>query len=215
MSGLVKVQLKGENGTTVTAKFNPNQLSLSRSVNWNPQAGNEQQSKAVQHTHSEPRNLGFELLFDAFESGPGGSVAGQIDGLMSFTKMHDESHAPPIVDFIWGQFLPEGSVFRGVFQSVSVTYTMFQPSGAPCRAKANCTMIEYIPMEQQQKGTPTQSPDHAKLRVVRRGDTLQSIAASEYDDASEWRRIADVNSIDNPLDLAPGMSLLVPPILPK
>jgi nucleoid-associated protein YgaU len=48
---------------------------------------------------------------------------------------------------------------------------------------------------------------------VGRGDTLQSIAFKEYDDAGEWRRIAEANGIDDPLELAPGKRLLIPPIL--
>ena len=42
---------------------------------------------------------------------------------------------------------------------------------------------------------------------------LHTIAATEYDDPSQWRRIADANGIENPLDLEPGQELLIPPIL--
>ena len=65
----------------------------------------------------------------------------------------------------------------------------------------------------QEVQEPKQSPDHAKLYTVRRGDTLQGIAMAEYDDPREWRRIADTNGITNPMSLPPGTKLLVPPIL--
>jgi len=58
-----------------------------------------------------------------------------------------------------------------------------------------------------------QSPDHAKVYTVQRGDTLQAIAYREYDNPSEWRRIAEANAVDDPLALEPGTRLLVPPIL--
>jgi nucleoid-associated protein YgaU len=39
------------------------------------------------------------------------------------------------------------------------------------------------------------------------------IAAREYEDPAEWRRIADANGIDDPLQLEPGRRLMIPPIL--
>src|SRR5262249_56354057 len=55
-----------------------------------------------------------------------------------------------------------------------------------------------------------QSSDTAKQCVVRRGDTLSSIAAAEYSDPSQWRPIAHHNGLEDPLDLRPGMVLLLP-----
>jgi nucleoid-associated protein YgaU len=47
-------------------------------------------------------------------------------------------------------------------------------------------------------------------RVVRRGDSLASIAAQVYDDPSAWRAIARANRIENPLAIAPGTKLTLP-----
>jgi len=80
--------------------------------------------------------------------------------------------------------------------------------GVPCRATMNITMVECEVADRKR-----QSPDHAKLRRLKRGETLHTIAATEYNDAAQWRRIADANSIENPLDLEPGQELLIPPIL--
>jgi nucleoid-associated protein YgaU len=58
-----------------------------------------------------------------------------------------------------------------------------------------------------------QSSDHTRTRVVRRGDTLSQIAAEEYNDPAEWRRIADANQdvLTSPSRLTPGMVLVLPP----
>ena len=45
------------------------------------------------------------------------------------------------------------------------------------------------------------------------GETLALIAHEEYDDAAEWRRIADANGILDPKDVKPGTVLTLPPIL--
>ena len=49
-----------------------------------------------------------------------------------------------------------------------------------------------------------------KSRQVRRGDTLQSLAAEEYGDPRQWRHIAVANGIVNPRDLRPGTVLTIP-----
>ena len=54
------------------------------------------------------------------------------------------------------------------------------------------------------------SSDVAKIWVVKRGQSLATIAAAEYGDSRAWRIIADANGIDNPLDLVPGSRLLLP-----
>jgi nucleoid-associated protein YgaU len=46
---------------------------------------------------------------------------------------------------------------------------------------------------------------------VSEGDRLDWIAYQEYNDAREWRRIAEANHITNPLALRPGMMLVIPP----
>ena len=90
---------------------------------------------------------------------------------------------------------------------------MFLNNGTPVRAKVNMTLKTGLPPDEQEAQHGKASPDHAKLYTVRRGDTLADIAYHEYDNAGEWRRIANLNHIDDPMSLKPGMKLLVPPIL--
>ncbi|MGW5119673.1 LysM peptidoglycan-binding domain-containing protein [Streptomyces noursei] len=54
------------------------------------------------------------------------------------------------------------------------------------------------------------SPSSRQLRVVVRGDSLQSIAARHTGRAADWRRIAELNGIDDPSKLRPGSTLLLP-----
>jgi nucleoid-associated protein YgaU len=48
------------------------------------------------------------------------------------------------------------------------------------------------------------------IHIVKDGDTLPSIAYSNYGDATVWRAIADANGIENPLHLRRGRSLSLP-----
>jgi nucleoid-associated protein YgaU len=204
--GLEKATLNPETGGAVKAMFNPKELSLSKSVPWEPQASTGADTPEQQFNVGQGRTLTFELFFDRFEEN--GSVAGDVAAVDKMTLIDGGLHRPPIVTFTWGSF-----TFKGVFKQIQVRYTMFLENGNPCRATVNCTMQEHESLETGGAGKPKNSPDHAKLRKVRRGETLHSIAATEYDDPGQWRRIADANGIDNPMDLEPGAELLVPPIL--
>ncbi|MCB1936785.1 MAG: LysM peptidoglycan-binding domain-containing protein [Nitrosomonas sp.] len=46
--------------------------------------------------------------------------------------------------------------------------------------------------------------------IVKDGDTLQGIAASQLNDASQWREIALANNIDNPRKIIAGVRLKIP-----
>lgn len=54
------------------------------------------------------------------------------------------------------------------------------------------------------------SPSSRQLCMVVRGDSLQSIAARHTGRATDWRRIAELNGIDDPSKLRPGSTLLLP-----
>jgi len=48
------------------------------------------------------------------------------------------------------------------------------------------------------------------VRKVVEGESLSKIAGELLGDPGAWRKIADLNNIDNPLKLEPGLSLLIP-----
>jgi len=203
-----KAQLIPETGGPISVMFNPSQLQYTKSVQWDPQKSNGNDTARQQWTSGNPAQLSFELFFDRYEENS--SIRGDIERILTLTVISGELHRPPMVDFVWGDF-----AFHGVFKQVQITYTMFLTSGQPCRAKVQCSMEEALDEASAGRSSPAQSPDHAKMRRLKRGETLHSIAATEYDDPNEWRRIADANGIDNPLDLTPGAELLIPPIITR
>ena len=89
------------------------------------------------------------------------------------------------------------NIFKGVIDSLNITYMLFSPDGTPLRAKLSLTLKEYRPVEIQLKDAPT-SPDVEKTWVARRGDTYCSISAAVYRDPAVWREIAEANGIKDP-----------------
>jgi nucleoid-associated protein YgaU len=86
---------------------------------------------------------------------------------------------------------------------------MFLADGIPVRATLSCGFVETV-TEADVLARELNSADVVKTRVVRRNDTLHSLAAAEYRDPRMWRHIATANGIVNPRDLKPGTVLTIP-----
>lgn len=194
-------------GQPISALFNPKEYTISKSVPWNPQAASGLDAPEVQFTTGQGATLNLELFFDTYEDGS--NVRQHTDKLHNLALIDETIHRPPRVLVSWNQLS-----FQGVIESINHRFTMFLEDGTPVRATCTLTLREAeSAVEQRQEDRGNQSPDHAKIHAVRRGETLQSIAAEEYEDPAEWRRIADANGIDDPFKLDPGRRLLIPPIL--
>ncbi len=187
-------------------RFNPTEYQLQKSNNFSeiPIPGLE--SPPIQFVRGSSEKLTVELLADTSDTLKDVRDV-YVNRLRALLKIRSESHAPPIVNFVWSK-----NEFRGVIDSLNVSYVLFSPEGIPLRAKLSLTLKEYRPVEIQLKDTPKTSPDLEKTWVVRRGDRLSAIAAAVYRDPAEWRAIAEANQIRDPRSLRPGLVLTLPRI---
>jgi hypothetical protein len=196
--------------------FNPEAVRVTKSVKPKEQNQAGQDAPDLQFTGGNSAKIEFgELLFDTFEDRQS-VYTKHVVKLEQLLHVSESLHRPVRVLFMWGQgFGAEaGRINTGLWlvTGLDVNYIMFLPNGVPCRARCKLTLTE-APDPTNPEGAVRGSPDTAHVHLVGRGDTLQSIAFKEYDDAGEWRRIAEANGIDDPLELAPGKRLLIPPIL--
>jgi len=187
-------------------RFNPTEYQLQKSNSFSeiPIPGLE--SPPIQFVRGNSEKLTVELLADTSDTLKDVREV-YVNKLRGLLKIQRESHAPPIVNFVWSK-----NEFRGVIDSLNVTYVLFSPEGTPLRAKLSLTLKEYRPVEIQLKDTPKTSPDLDKTWVVRRGDKYSSIAAAVYRDAGQWRAIAEANDVQDPRVLKPGTVLTLPRI---
>jgi nucleoid-associated protein YgaU len=102
--------------------------------------------------------------------------------------------------------------FFAVIEKLGRKVTMFYPDGNPARATLSVSFKEYRTLREQLLEPRRESADKSKRRVVVGRDQLWQIAAREYDDVNEWRRIAEANDLDDPRDIEPGDWLLLPPM---
>lgn len=209
---------------SVQCLFNPGEYTIAKSNHWEPRRNQSKNVPALEFTGGGGRTLTMELMFDTYEQPKGNdreqaksaSVSDYIQTLWKMTEIDTAlknaktgQGRPPVVTFQWGS---EWS-FQAVITSLSVRYTLFRRDGTPVRALANITFQEAQDPKKQKGTNPTSEslPGYAR-REVRPHDTLALIAYEEYGDPTQWRRIADENHLEDPLDLRPGQTLGIPPL---
>jgi hypothetical protein len=131
-------------GPTVTAQFNPGEITLDKSVPWKKATTATSDQPELTFTSAEGRTMSFELLFDGTASNTDVEKT-YVAKLTQLAKIMDPSPSAPEakkrpsrVRVSWGQ----GLVFDGVIASLDVSYTKFAPNGTPLKASAKVKIEE-------------------------------------------------------------------------
>jgi nucleoid-associated protein YgaU len=209
--------LDGEDkGKVIAVLFNPTEYSFERSNSYKATAVPGLSSPLLQFVNGESDQLSMELFLDDYTdpSGPTSLLQREQEPLASRLKdisklllVDGQLHAPPPVRFNWGPL-----EFFAVIEKLGRKVTMFHPDGAPARLTLSITFKEFRTLRQQLEEPRRESADKTKRRVVVGREALWLMAAREYDDASQWTRIASANDLDDPREIEPGDWLTVPPI---
>jgi nucleoid-associated protein YgaU len=196
---------KNEFNQHIEALFNPSEITIEQSVNWNDQPTAQRDVVNQQHTNADPATLSLELFFDTYEAGT--NVRDYTKQVFRLTTIetHGSQHRPPICKLSWGEVF-----FQGTLQSLTQRFTMFLASGIPVRATLHCSFKQYRDDPEEVRRLDKNSADVEKRHTVLRGQSLFGIAWTEFHDAKLWRPIADSNSIENPRKLMPGSVLRIP-----
>jgi nucleoid-associated protein YgaU len=195
--------LKGKRAEVI---FNPAEYSLEKANQFSSTVLPGLSNPIFSFVNGDADTLTMELFFDTYTNKGGADVRLETDKIARLLEIDPELHAPPPVRFVWGPL-----IFRAIIERLSQRFTMFKEDGVPVRATVNVTFKEYKTIEEQVNEKPNRSSDWTKRRVIAAADRLDLIAAIEYRDASQWRRIADANDIDNPRFLVPGREITLPP----
>jgi nucleoid-associated protein YgaU len=192
--------------------FNPNSYRISKTVNWSQEnASSMLDAPSLDFGGGSGRELTLNLFFDVTEEKEGSrDVRSLTNRFVELTRIERSSDQlrPPVCRISWGDAPPSKSdfPFTGVVTSLSQEFTLFDNKGKPVRARLDVTFKEFPDQEKARRET---DPEYT-TRVVKRGDTLSSIAAEMYGDPARWRSIADANNLDDPRRLSVGLVLHIP-----
>lgn len=202
----------------ISVQFNPEAYSISKSVNWGPPENSSGQGTNTERQVNAPtvefkgggsRQLTLELFFDVTEAVNGEDVRQETNKIVALTRIErDEAH-PRVCEVSWGE-APVGSDFPfiGVITSLTQNFTLFKGNGKPLRANLSVSFLEFLaPLVDKRQTDP-----ELTTRIIKRGDTLSSIAAQVYRNPKLWRIIAQANQLDDPrnLEMQIGRTLTIP-----
>ncbi|NES87139.1 MAG: LysM peptidoglycan-binding domain-containing protein, partial [Moorea sp. SIO2B7] len=158
--------------------------------------------------------LSLNLFFDtSLKSYPPENVQNYTKKIVSLTqpRIGQNKKRPPRCQLIWGTISGKDSIILAdcFLEKVTKKLTHFLEDGTPVRATLDCNFKEWKePKKQKKIANPIDDP----VRIVKRGETLSSIATEEFGDPGLWRIIADENNLINPRKLSPGTVLTIPPL---
>ncbi|MGV9385757.1 CIS tube protein [Nonomuraea sp. NPDC003707] len=213
-------------GTGHAVMYNPEELQLEQGNVFAEVGIPGLDAPPLQYVRGKARALTMELFFDTYETGE--DVREHTAPIVRLLDRDPRTQAPPVLLFSLGRVQ-----FRCVLTDAGQRFTMFLRDGTPVRSTMSVRLQEYVEVDVEIRqgvffGSPTVSAavnaaaagtvatenavlsGSATLHVTVAGDTLSGIAAAYLGDPGRWREIAGANRIDDPFDLPPGRSLVIP-----
>jgi hypothetical protein len=182
--------------------YNPEEYRLDQGNNFAEVAIPGLNTPPIQYVSGRARMLTMDLFFDTYETGA--DVRTYTDQIVQLLDTLPQTQAPPILLFAMGRFN-----FQCVLVDAGQRFTMFARDGTPVRSILSAKFQEFVPVDVQiQSGVFIGPPT---LVSIAQGQTISSLAAGALGDPARWRDIAQYNNIDDPFNVAPGQTILIPP----
>ena len=189
------------------AQFNPTDISFNKSVDWEETNASGGDIPYMTFQRGRGETFDFTLFLDTTSNPKDNVYSKYTSKIDKLARIDVEKHRPPLLHVIWGNVF----IMQCVLVSIDYEFTRFNKKGLATRGTAKLSFKQVIKFEDHKTdGGENQSPDHTKVRVLRQGDTLQSIAYHEYNDVAKWKILAEHNNIENPLNIEAGTVIEIP-----
>lgn len=203
----------GEPLRSIPVLFNPTSYSITKTVSWESQRSRTHNAPMLTFGGGGSRELTLELFYDVTEpldGKPIDDVRVKTNEVVALTRIKRDMERPPVLSISWGDGSQDGLNFPfvGVITSLTQNFTLFSSAGKPLRATLSIKVLEFLDWKKDELET---DPEFT-TRLVKRGDSLGSIAHEVYRDPARWRVIAEANQIDDPRHLTIGLRLAIPKI---
>ncbi|MCX2574541.1 CIS tube protein [Pedobacter sandarakinus] len=174
----------------------------------------------AQFKSTKGKELKLDLLWDATSTSYAGSSAFQADiqkdktvhkaiekFIDSCFKIKDDTHRPNYLKIHWGEL-----TFQGMLTAIKVTYTLFDTTGKPLRAKTECTFTSYTSLVEQSNELQRNSPDLTHYRNVEGDTKLPLMVQRIYNTDRYYLEVAKANGLNNFRKLKQGLNISFPPL---
>lgn len=208
------VILNKDTGEMVRCMFNPHEYTLTKRNRWERGETKGKNVPRIKFSQGGAQTLKLKLFFDTYAEGM--DVRLHTDPLWTMMMVNTDKvnprtnkSEPPPVSFQWG-----GLAFDAVITNMTQAFTLFLKDGTPVRTTVDIT-LEQLGDEGDFPGqNPTSGGGEAhRARIVQAGERIDLIAYQEYEDATQWRLIAEANGLVDPQRLRPGQRLVIPPLI--
>jgi nucleoid-associated protein YgaU len=193
-----------------TVQVNPEKYTQTYKIVYDTTAAQGSMNTAMKFKAMPPTELKFELLFDAtgaIDNSPT-DLAAAISSFQQVVYNYDGSiHEPRYLKLYWGKLS-----FGARLTSLTLNYTLFAPSGAPLRARADVSFSCFQDPSTIKKIEDNQSPDITHKVVTRAGDTLPVLSYKVYGDTRYYVQLAHVNRLVDYRRIPAGTTLMFPPL---
>lgn len=207
---------------TFTVMLNPVSYSHEHAISYNTEGALGNAGHHQKFNVYKPERVSFEIPLDgtgvvaplkgskgaAAQAGSVDDVKTQVVKLKDIVYKYDgDKHKPNDVRVSWGSL-----VFIGCLDKLSVSYTLFKPTGEPLRAKIKVSFLSTVSQAEEALATNKTSPDLTHLVEVTAGDTLPLLCHRIYKNSAYYLEIARINGITNFRNIRPGTRLNFPPL---
>ncbi len=194
-----------------TCQFNPETFSLFKKNSFKSSQTTGTDVAKTTFSGGEPQNMDIALTFDTTSTGDPVFEKYEVLRTLSLVDRSalnttTQQGEPPWVMVQWGTYIG----FIAVITGLDEEYVLFTPDGTPIRAKVTIHLQQVTDPQQMGGQNPTTRTAPRRTWVVEQGQRLDWIAHQEYGNSAAWRDIAEINGIDNPMDLRAGQVLVLP-----
>jgi hypothetical protein len=201
-----------------TTPINPESFTKNFKVSIDAETGHGSPGAEAKYRSTAPEQLKLDFVLDGTKTleGYGGDnkeyintpVETQLSDFLDCAyDMDGLIHRPRFLIVFWGSEID----FRCVLSNLDINYTLFEPDGRPLRVKISATFLKHKSREELLEEKKLSSPDLTHRREVKRGDRLDLMTYSIYNDSKYFLQVANVNKLSSVRDIRPGNEIYFPP----
>jgi hypothetical protein len=118
-----------------------------------------------------------------------------------------ETHQPNYIMIIYGELL-----YKTVFKSMDIKFTLFKNDGTPLRARVNAKFLTVVETEIKGGMKSFSSPDVTHKRIVSDHESLITMANNIYERNDLYQEVARFNELNTFRQVPTGTELFFPSV---